>query len=74
MTANTITIEHTNDGMQVHKFACAAIRKGADVEHGSWASKAAVVQEFLPDAEDDSLEYEINNTKWHRCVKGLARH
>lgn len=72
--ANTISIEWANDGMQVHKFECAAIRKGSDVDHGDWTSKAAVVQDFLPDLEGEDLEAEISDTKWHNCTKGLPRH
>lgn len=72
--SNTISIEWTNESMQVHKFECAAIRKGADVEHGTWTSKAAVVTEFLPDLEGEDLEAEIDLTKFHNCTKGLARH
>lgn len=73
MSANTITIEWTNEGMQVHKFECAAIRKGADVDHGSWATKAEIISGFLPDLEGDEIEAEIQGTKWHNCTKGLPR-
>ena len=69
--ASTVTIEWTNDGMQIHKFDCKAIRKGADVDHGDWSTKAEVVQEFLPDLEGEDLQAEIQATKWHNCTKNL---
>jgi hypothetical protein len=70
---NTITIEHTNDGMQVHKFACQAIREGADVDHGVWASKSEIIADYFPDLEGEEIDAEIGVTKWHGCTRGFPR-